>query len=81
MTDTKKSAELAPGADLSMINPLIDIDGDTTCIRGVLGVLSFVFLEVNSDLSLSSTDCLGIGAILDTCKKALEHMDPAEVAK
>ena len=62
--------------DLSRINPLIDDCGDTLVVQNVLGFLSFVLNEDTDDgISLSLDDCIGMGAILDSCRQALDCMN------
>lgn len=74
MVETK-TKELAPGADISEINPLIDADGDTSHVESALRLLSFLVLDAaDGSLTLDYDQAHGLAFMLNTCEAALKAM-------
>jgi hypothetical protein len=79
MTDTKTMAA-GERQSIESINPLIDVDGDTSHVESVLSLLSFLLLDAaDESLTLTYEQAHGLAFMLDTCESALKVMRDGEV--
>lgn len=81
MADTKTSgAGKRLSTDLLKVNPLIDYDGDTSHVEGVLSLLSILVLDsADGSLTLTYDQAHGLAFMLETCEVALKTMRYGEV--
>lgn len=79
MADTKTIGEdPRKPTPLRLVNPLIDIDGDSSHVESVLSLLSFLVLDATRDgLTLCADQAHGLVLMLNTCEAALKAMRDA----
>lgn len=76
-TNTMKTAQLNTPEYHELINPMIDSDGDSYRVSGVLHFISSVLRNETVTLT-DPAESFGLAVILDTCAAALRSMQDSQ---